>query len=115
MPSLSTKESKAKLRIAAKDFNDELLNLVTIQFEIEQLDTIRQEQIIAIDEMYDKIEEFKEVIEYLTILPAKSYDGEETAIKMIRRLKAVLECEQDFVIQEEFETGENSQTCIIRE
>ena len=34
MPSLSTKERKAKQRIAIKEFGDELLNLVTIQHEI---------------------------------------------------------------------------------
>ena len=34
MPSLSTKERKAKQRIAIKEFDDELLNLVTIQHEI---------------------------------------------------------------------------------
>ena len=31
MPSLSAKERKAKLRIAIKEFNDKLLNLVTMQ------------------------------------------------------------------------------------
>ena len=34
MPSLSTKERKAKQRITIKEFGDELLNLVTIQHEI---------------------------------------------------------------------------------
>ena len=34
MPSLSTKGRKAKQRIAIKEFDDELLNLVTIQHEI---------------------------------------------------------------------------------
>ena len=34
---------------------------------MKKLDLIRQKQIIEIDEMYDKIEEFKDVIEYLTI------------------------------------------------
>ena len=36
---------------------------------MKKLDLIRQKQIIEIDEMYDKIEEFKDVIEYLTISP----------------------------------------------
>ena len=31
---------------------------------MEKLDTIRQQQIIETDEMYDKKEEFKELIEY---------------------------------------------------
>ena len=38
---------------------------------MKKLDLIRQKQIIEIDEMYDKIEEFKDVIEYLTISPVK--------------------------------------------
>ena len=106
MPSLSIKEIKAKLGIAAKKFNYELLNLVTIQYEMEKLDAIRQQQVIEIDEMYDKVEDFKELIEYLTILSAKNHKGNETAIKMISRLKAELECKQDLIIQAEFETGE---------
>ena len=36
---------------------------------MKKLDLIRQKQIIEMDEMYDKIEEFKDVIEYLTISP----------------------------------------------
>ena len=38
---------------------------------MKKLDLIRQKQVIEIDEMYDKIEEFKDVIEYLTISPVK--------------------------------------------
>ena len=38
---------------------------------MKKLDLIRQKQIIEMDEMYDKIEEFKDVIEYLTISPVK--------------------------------------------
>ena len=70
MSSRSTKEKKAKLLMTAKEFNDELLNLVTIQYEMEKLDAVWQKQIIEIDEIYDKIEQFKELIEYLTISPA---------------------------------------------
>lgn len=65
-----------------------------------------QQQVIGIHEMYDKIREFKEVIELLTISPAKNYNGEETVIKMISRLKAALKCKQDLIIQEEFENSE---------
>ena len=36
MPCLSTKERKGKLHIAAKEFNDKLLNLVTIQYGIKK-------------------------------------------------------------------------------
>ena len=62
-------------------------------------------QILEIDEMCDKIEDFKEVIEFLKISPAKNHNGEEAAIKMRSRLKAELECKQDLIIQEEFETS----------
>ena len=67
MSNLSLKERKAKsakVRMTVKEFNDDLLNLITIQDEMEKLDTIRQQQIIETDEMYDKKEEFKELIEY---------------------------------------------------
>ena len=67
MSNLSLKERKAKsakVRMTVKEFNDDLLNLITIQDEMEKLDTIRQQQIIEADEMYDKKEEFKELIEY---------------------------------------------------
>ena len=62
MLNLSIKERKAKsakVRMTVKEFNDELLNLITIQDEMEKLDTIRQQQIIETDEMYHKKEEFK--------------------------------------------------------
>ena len=42
MPNLSTKEKKAKRRIVVKEFNDELLNLVMIQYEMKKLDVIWQ-------------------------------------------------------------------------
>ena len=67
MSNLSLNERKAKsakVRMTVKEFNDDLLNLITIQDEMEKLDTIRQQQIIETDEMYDKKEEFKELIEY---------------------------------------------------
>ena len=97
IPRLSTKERKAKLLMAVKEFNDELLNLVTIQNEMEKLNTIRYQQVIEIDEMYDKIEEFKELIEYSTISPAKNNNKGETVIKMLRRSKAELERKQDLI------------------
>ena len=65
---------------------------------MEKLDAIWQKQIIKIDEMYDKIEEFEELIEYLTISPAKNNNGEQTAMKMTNRLKAELECNQDLIM-----------------
>ena len=66
---------------------------------MEKLDAIWQKQIIKIDEMYDEKEEFKELFNcYLTISPAKNNKGEETAMKMIDRLKAELECNQDLIM-----------------
>ena len=38
---------------------------------METFDAIRQKQVIEIDEMYDKIEQFKELIQPLTISPAQ--------------------------------------------
>ena len=105
MPNLSTKEKKAKRRIVVKEFNDELLNLVMIQYEMKKLDVIWQKQIIKINEMHDKIEERKELIEYLTVSPAKNNNREKTAIKMFNRLKPELECKQDLVTREEFKTS----------
>ena len=52
MPSLSTKERKAKLRVAIKEFNDELLNLVTIQDKLEKNYPINEQQVAEIDELY---------------------------------------------------------------
>ena len=80
MPSLSAKERKAKsakLRMTVKEFN-ELLNLITIQDGMEKLDTIRQQQIIEIDEIWDKIEEFQDLIENLEILLEKNNIKKET-------------------------------------
>ena len=53
MPSQSTKETKAK----------------------SALDALWAQQIIEVDEIYDKIEDFKETIEYLTITPLKNNNG----------------------------------------
>lgn len=54
----------------------------------------------------DKIEEVKELIEFLAVSPVKHNNREETAIKMISDFKAELEYKQDLIMQEEFETGE---------
>ena len=67
MSNLSIKKRKAKsakVRMTVKEFNDELLNLMTIQDEMERLNTIGQQLIRETNEIYDKIEEFKEFIEY---------------------------------------------------
>ena len=112
MSSLSTKETKAKLRrMTVKEFNDELLNLKTIIHKMEKLDIIRQQQLIEKDKIYDEIEELKELIKNLTILSAKNIIEEEIKLtnitrKKISALKGELECKQDLIMQEEFETGE---------
>ena len=54
MPSLSTKEGKTKLRVAIKEFNDELLNVVKIQDKMEKIYAINEQQVIEIDELYDE-------------------------------------------------------------
>ena len=82
MPSQSTKETKAK----------------------SALDKLWARQIIEIDKIYDKIEDFKEIIEYLTITPLKNNNGVETTIKRINRSKTKLECKLELIMQEEFET-----------
>lgn len=61
-----------------------------------KLDTIRQQQVIERDEIFDEIEESKELIAHLTILLAKNNIEEEikfinAARKRISRLKAELE------------------------
>ena len=51
MPSLSTKERKAKLHVAIKEFNDDLLNLVTIQDKLEKIYPINEQQVAEIYEL----------------------------------------------------------------
>ena len=51
MSSLSAKETKAKLCVAIKEFNDELLNLVTIQAKLEIIYPINEQQVAEIDEL----------------------------------------------------------------
>ena len=72
MPSLSTKERKAELRVAIKEFNDELLNLVTIQDKLEKIYPINEQQVAEIDELYDEIWKFDEPIKNLEILLVSS-------------------------------------------
>ena len=73
---------------------------------MEKRNAIREQQIIEIDEIYGKIEEFKELIEYLTITQVKDNNEEETTIKRINRSKAELECKLELIMQKEFETYE---------
>ena len=107
----STKERKAKRRIAIKEFNDELLNLVTIQDKMEKIYSINEQQVIKIDELYDEIWKFDEPIKNLEILLKFYYVEEEielikTTKEKIDELKAELECKQDLIMQEESEAFE---------
>ena len=111
---LSTKERKAKLRVAFKESYDQLLNLVTMQDKLEKIYPINQQQVAEIDELYDEIWKFDEKIKILEILLAKinverSFADEEIELieetkEKISRLKAELEYKQDMVMQEESET-----------
>ena len=56
MLSLLTKERKAQWSIAAKEFNNESLNLVTIQNKMEKKNrSIDDQQLPEIDELYDDL------------------------------------------------------------
>ena len=72
MLSLPTIERKAKLRVAVKEFNDELLNLVMIHDKLEKIYPINEQQVAEIDELYDEIWKFDEPIKSLEILLAKN-------------------------------------------
>ena len=96
MPSLSTKERKAKLRastkerkarrhIVIKELNDELSNLTKIQYETEKIYPIKEQQLIEIDELYDEIWKFDEIIKSLEILSTKNNVKEE--IELIEATK----------------------------
>ena len=109
----SSKERKAKRHIAIKEFNDELLNLVTIQDKMEKVYSINEQQVRKIDELYDEIWKFDEPIKNLEILLAKKNVEEEielikTTKEKISELKAELECKQDLIMQEESETFEKA-------
>ena len=111
MSNPSTKEGKVKLRITIKEFNDKLLNLVTIQDKMEKNYPINEQQAIEIGELYDEISKFDEPIKNLQILLAKNNVEEEielieAAREKISKLKAELECKQDLIMQEESETLE---------
>ena len=107
----STKERKAKQRIAIKEFNDNLLNLVTMQDKMEKNYPINEQQVTEIDELYDEIYKFDEPTKNLEILLAKNNVEEEielikTTKEKISKLKAELECKQDLIMQEQSETFE---------
>ena len=73
----STKERKAKLRVAIKTFNDELLNLVKIQDKMEKVYPINEQQVVEIEKLYDEIWKLDESIKILETLLEKSSSVEE--------------------------------------
>ena len=116
MSSQSIKERKTKKLIAIKEFNDELLNVVKIKYEMEKNYSINEQQLVKIDKLYDEIWKFDEPIKNLEILLEKSsVERSSTEEKRqligatkekIKGLQAKLECKQNLVIQEESETFE---------
>ena len=116
MSSQSIKERKTKKLIAIKEFNDELLNVVKIEYEMEKNYSINEQQLVKIDKLYDEIWKFDEPIKNLEILLEKSsVERSSTEEKRqligatkekIKGLQAKLECKQNLVIQEESETFE---------
>ena len=107
MPSQSTKE-RTKLRVAIKEFNDELLNVAKIQVKMEKKYSINEEQVIKIDKLHDEIWKFDEPIKNLEILLEKAVFKEKELIEATKEkisgLQAELECNQDSIMQEESET-----------
>ena len=81
----STKERKAKQRIAIKEFNNDLLNLVMMLDKLEKSYPINEQQVTEIDELYDEIWKFDEPIKNLEILLAKNNVEEE--IELIKTTK----------------------------
>ena len=53
--------------MAIKEFNDELLNLVTIQYKMEAIHSINEQWVTKIDELYNEIWKFDEPIKNLEI------------------------------------------------
>ena len=81
----STKERKAKQRIAIKEFNNDPLNLVMMLDKLENSYPINEQQVTEIDELYDEIWKFDEPIKNLEILLAKNNVEEE--IELIKTTK----------------------------
>ena len=106
MSNPSTKERKVKLRITIKEFNDKLLNLVTIQDKMEKITPLmsnkQQKQVhfmmkyrslmsqLKIQKFYQQKNNVEEEIELI-----------EATREKISKLKAELECKQDLIMQEE--------------
>ena len=106
--SQSIKERKTKKRIAIKEFNDELLNVVKIEYEMEKNYSINEQQLFKINKLYDEIWKFDVPIKNLEILLEKSSvqrsSTEErrqligVTKEKIKGLQAKLECKQDLIM-----------------
>ena len=110
----SRKEIKAKRRTVSKEFKDELLDLLRMQNKMEKIYFTNEQQVKEIDEMYDKIDEYKEIIKYLTITPA-IYNGKKTTIKTMIRSKDELESKKHLIEQEQLETFNVFLSFVMRE
>ena len=110
----SRKEIKVKRRTVSKEFKDELLDLLRMQNKMEKIYFTNEQQVKEIDEMYDKIDEYKEIIKYLTITPA-IYNGKKTTIKTMIRSKDELESKKHLIEQEQLETFNVFLSCVMRE
>ena len=103
----SRKEIKAKRRIVSKEFKDELLDLLRMQNKMEKIYFTNEQQVKEIDE-------YKEIIKYLTITPA-IYNGKKTTIKTMIRSKDELESKKHLIEQEQLETFNVFLSCVMRE
>ena len=93
---------------------------------MEKIWSINEQQMIEIDELYDEIWKFDDVIESLENFINRNNDNYsfteedieflETKKEKIIGLRDELECKQDLIIQEEFETNEKfSDLCSKKE
>ena len=85
-----------------------------MQNKMEKIYFTNEQQVKEIDEMYDKIDEYKEIIKYLTITPA-IYNGKKTTIKTMIRSKDELESKKHLIEQEQLETFNVFLSCVMRE
>ena len=112
----STNEIKEKRRIAIKQFNNEVLNLVVIQNKLDKNSIIGEHQHIEIDKLDFEILELDKAIKNLKILLEKnnverSFAEEDIELieatkEKIIELQAELEQRKDLNMQNEFETFE---------
>ena len=110
MPSLSTKERKAKWHVAIKEFNDELLNIVKIQDKMEKTYSINEQ--VEIDKSMRNMRVWWVNKKFRNLISKKQWwvQQRRNRVKGNKRkksgLNAELECKQDLIMQEESETSE---------